>query len=170
MIEWESVRPSDADELREFVCTDEPARDEHGELIHDAQLYAELEAQTGIREAIQLPLPRGEYVLVGRDPEGIAAVCWWYEVGGPARVKILVAGVALRLRGGGRHIGDEMLEQVVSRLLERADPAFHPCIAVQVLVSPYNGPSQALLSRAGFFYVQDSGNYQEWWHRIDVPE
>lgn len=168
MIDWRSVAPSDEAELRDFVCTDPPARHPDGTLNLQGAALWELEAQTGIRE-IQLPLPRGEHLLIGRDDDGIACACWWYEVGGPASVKLLVAAVARRLRRTSLKVGDQLMEEVVTRLIERVDGTEVQCVAAFGLVHPSNGPSQALLARHGFFYVQESGDYQEWWLRIDVP-
>lgn len=151
------------------MCADAPARRADGSLVHDARLFAELEAQTGIREGIQFPLPRGEFVVLGRDEEGLACVAWWIEVGGPVRVKLLVAGVALRLRKRGLRVGDDIMSEVVARLIDRVVGRDIKVVMVFGLVHPSNTASADLLARHGFFYVQEDGDYQEWWLRLDVP-
>lgn len=129
---------------------------------------SELEAQTGLQE-IQFPLPRDEHVVVGRDQAGeLAAVCWWIELGGPARVKLLAAGVSLSHRGARPRIGDLLMAEVLDRLIARAETFDIRVVGAYGLVRPDNVSSQEMLSRAGFYYVMDHGPFQEWWGRLEV--
>lgn len=169
MIRWSLATAADAAELADFVCADAPARRSDGSLVYDAGLFAEIEAQTGIREGVQFPLPRGEFVVLGRDDDGIACVAWWIEIGGASRLKLLSVGVALRLRRRGLRVGDEMMTEVVARMIDRVAGRDITVIMVHALVHPSNNASAHMLARHGFFYVQESGDYQEWWLRLDVP-
>ncbi|GAB2762233.1 hypothetical protein GCM10027273_44870 [Nocardioides pakistanensis] len=122
--------------------------------------------QSGIRSLIP-PMPTGDVLLVGRDSEGIAAVSWWYEHDGPGLVKMLAGAVALRCRGRGLRLGDELMEETLSSIAERAAAADLDHAVVWGLVHRSNAASQAMVDRHGFFYLRDDGEYQEWWHRID---
>lgn len=170
MIEWSFARSEeDAEDLRNFICTD-PAPETFGP---DGDIWElkdawEWEAQAGIQDA-PCPTPRGEYVLLGRDAHGLAAVCHWFEIAGPMRVKLLCAGVALRLRRSGQRVGDLLIEEVIQTVADNADRRRISTVTVYGLVHQRNGNSQALLHRHGFFYALDSGAYQEWWLRIDLP-
>lgn len=157
------------DQIQAFTCTGPPRREEAHIDPEEWESFAALEAQVGI-QSIEFPLPQGEHVIVGRDESGqMAAVCWWIELGGPGRLKLLAAAVSLEHRGAQPRVGDLMMEELFDRVLAAADGAGIETVAVFGLVRRSNGACQTMLANTGFFYVMDVGDLQEWWARLEVP-
>lgn len=169
-IEWSEGTEADVEELHHFVCTPPPppmhrAKAKHR---HLSGAYWEREVQVGI-QSLRWPLPRDELLVVGRDETGIVAASLSFEVGGPGEFKILAAAVALRARRGSRHIGDELFDETLTRIIERADAAGLDTVGIWGLVHSRNTASQALVERHGFDYIsEDDDSYQEWWQWIDL--
>lgn len=137
--------------------------------VTEIDLWWELEAQIGVQRELPRNPPRGDFVVLGIDSSGIAAVAWWTELSGAGSVKFLLAAVALRLRGSGEHVGDQLMEEVHRRLVERIDGTSTECVMVHGLVHGRNTESQSMLSRQRWWYAQDVREYQEWWARLQRP-
>jgi hypothetical protein len=169
VIEWSLLNShQDAEELAEFTCT-EPAPDSFGpdDDVDDLEFAYEFEAQVGLQQ-ITYPLPRGEFVLLGRDSAGLAAACWWTEQAGARYVHIESLGVALRLRRTGQYVGDQLLDEVIQELATNADQAGHDQVMIRARIDWANSASQDLFSRKRFTYKESDGYYQQWWLRIDL--
>jgi hypothetical protein len=114
-------------------------------------MYA-LDVQVYLQHEIAWPLPRGERVIIGRDDaERVTAVVHWWQMSGPGRVKVLAAARSLHVREQG--LGDEMLEELFSRLLEEIEDKEIKAVTVYCLVDWANEPCQKLLARNRFRVV-----------------
>jgi ribosomal protein S18 acetylase RimI-like enzyme len=170
VLDWKDGLAADGEELRQFVCSQPPPKawkSKHRKLLGARW---EREVQSGIRD-LRPPMPPGDTLLIGRDLEGIAAVSWWFDQDGPGLVKLLAGAVALRCRRvPGLRLGDELMDETLSRIAERASEAGLDHAMVWGYVHRMNGPSQAMVERHGFFYVSDDDEYQEWWLRVDIAD
>jgi hypothetical protein len=170
-LDW-SRASSDEDKraLEGFICTDAPTLPGVAEpSADDDDAWWESDVEINLQE-VGFPLERGEYILLGRDSEGLAAVSWCWEQRGPQTVKILAIAVAQRLRQ--RHecwVGDEALQRTIDEVMGRADSVGIPVAMIWGEVHSRNGDSLKLFERNRFFQHHHEGEMLEVWLRIDLP-
>lgn len=91
-----------------------------------------------------------------------------YQVGDPGNVKILALARANRVRGKG--VGDDLLEQTVNRVAERADAAGLTSVKLWGLIHHRNHESEAMADRARLLAIDGDAGYNERWMRIDIAD
>lgn len=161
-VTWDHAGKDDVEELCDFVCSPRPPHMAIPKHRKYAGAYWERVVQSGLRR-IPWPIPGTDVVVVGRDREGVVAVSWSFEMGGPDEYKILAAAVALRARR--QRLGDALMQQTLQRLIGRADDAHVAELALHGLIHKRNAASQAMAGRNGFIYIGDEdGDHQHWWH------
>jgi len=106
----------------------------------------ELRVQSKLR-AGRPPVEPPEYMIVGLDEHGLAAVLTYRELDGPAQVELAIGAVALRCRGKGGGYADEMLEEGLDRIAERAYNEGIDVIHLSTLVHESNRASHSLCRR-----------------------
>lgn len=102
-------------------------------------------------------------MIVGDDPEGIAGAATYVELDGPGLVEVESVAVAVRHRGCGGAVADELFAEVLSSIDERA--VLHGIASVLVSGRIYglNVPSQRMALRAKMRHVDTFSNgVQEW--------
>lgn len=158
--------PSDRAELCVFECT-EPGVKRQGEsgwYVDHPRLW-ELKVQSKIRTlAKHVRFPAPGYVLLGHDPDGLAAVAYYEEQDGPAEVEIHLAAIALRLRRKGGGCADEMVTGLLDRLTARAIEAGVAQVVITTKIDEHNGPSQGLCRRFGLWHtgILPNSTLQQW--------
>lgn len=171
---WSYAEPFDLAELEAFTCTDAAPSSlaPDGDVL-ELQRVWEFEVQVEI-QSVALPLPAGEYLLLGRKNGELVAVCWWGEVNGPRYVQLYCIAVCVDLRGSEDRVGDQILNEVKSRLLGNAQVIPGDCVMAQARIDHSNVESQSMMERHGGHYHRGDAFYQNWWLRIsdddpDVP-
>lgn len=102
-----------------------------------------------------------QFGVLGVDGEGIAAAAWFELDGGVWHVN--AAGVALRWQG--KRLGDQLMERVLSRIIEHAEEHGVGLSRVTGRVHPDNRQSIAMVRRFGFVQVREDpeeGVYPLW--------
>lgn len=162
-IGWNAATPQDIEDLRAFVCTSKPPPVVMGN--HRVRKLMgrpwERTVQSALR-TLRWPLPADEFLLLGRDDEGIAGVSWWADLDGSAEVKILAVAIALRRQGD--RLGDGLLSETKQRIIERADAAEVKELTVWAVTHARNHRAQWLLQRHGFHFISEYDNEQDWYH------
>lgn len=154
--------------LQQFVCAEPPPRRLPPRHRRALRITWQHEVQSGIR-ALRPPLGAEELLLLGFDDEGLAAVGWSCEQGGPETVKVIACARALRCRGLG--YGELVMTELLGRLAERLDAAGLRRGVVVGLVHAENQESQQLAARMRFFHHPDAeGDYREWWTVIELQD
>lgn len=147
--DWQAIARNDLPELQAFECAD-PVTSVYSrsrrQRVHPAPW--ELEVQSYLRS---LKVRAEGLVLVGRDPNGIVAVA--HLIPAPKLGGTLIAAVGRANRVRGQHVGDEALDECVSRV----ETEF-----VVARIDPRNAPSQRLFARNGFEKILLDGHYELW--------
>lgn len=167
LLAWREARYADRADLQAFTCT-VPAQKVIGQKKPYHPKRWELEVQSGIR-ALQPPLPQDQSLLLGKDAEGIAAVCLLADQGDSSVIKIQAIAVAVRHRGQGGSHGDEALQIALETAAQRGRRAGKDEVIMVGWVDPRNTPSEHLNERAGFTLRRITpAGLQEWVLVIDV--
>lgn len=165
LLAWRHARVTDKRDLEAFTCARPPGRvPGHPWKTYDAAPW-ETVVQKGIHVLNPSPSPSAA-VLLGRDPEGLAAVC---VIGldytfGPSLAVFEGVAVALRCRGRGGHFADEAIEEGLQWAIERADLAGLSETRVSGLVDPGNRASREMVKRHGFALIETrtDPDVEEW--------
>lgn len=157
-LDWCNARtPSHRSNLSVFRCTDPEGShfdDETGVETHDCPW--EFEVQDHIRR-LHVPAHPPEFLLLGYDSEGLAAVLemkvWPLDRFGFIRV------IAVAQRAKGRGFGSETIE-VAHRLMQK-----HQIVDdyyIETRIDPDNQASKSLFERNSFSFLFMEKDYEQW--------
>lgn len=161
---WREASRGDRSALSCFICTPPQRRSAFGRSA-PVPLEWELQVQGYVR-ALRPPASPGQLILLGEDDQGLGAVAWTAEVDGPHDVFVKVLAVALRLRGQG--YAQELLDEVVDRVANRADAAGADRVTLSGNVHVNNAASRRFCERAGAGVFQGHGELDEWVLPVDL--
>lgn len=116
--------------------------------------------------AMRVPMRPPNFAVLARDSEGIVAAAWFEQDGEDAWIKAI--GVSVRWRG--QRVGDELVQRVLSRMIERALEQGVSELFVGGAVHPENQNSRRLLERHQFELVEpgDDDEYEEWGRALPI--
>lgn len=167
-LDWQKAQPKDATAVQSFQCCFCVRRKRAPWGLSCP--YWEHRVQSSIRREMAKNVlgKKSDYMLLGFDGTDLAALSWSYEVSGPSEVSILVAAVATSHRGPGMRYGDELMDQTLQRIMNRADAAGVPTVTVEANIHQKNLRSQRLFQRSGFRKTR-AGTVELWQTKSGLP-
>lgn len=162
ILTWSDAQRSDRADLPAFTCTDAPQRKRRAgrwEQHHDRPW--ELRPQAALRTA-HPPAQPPDFMLVGRDAEGIGAAMFYEELDGPGLVELHIGAVAMRHRFSGSGVADEMMAATFDAITTRALEAGVDLVEIGAWIDPGNRGSQAMCRRATMRQTAVKDDLQRW--------
>lgn len=167
-LRWRDAERRDRRALQQFLCTPPTGRRKYGRAAPPRDRKWELDVQGYIRQ-LRPPAHGGEVLVVGEDAGGIGAVAHAENDPDPSRMFVAAIAVALRLRGYGheRKVGDELIEELINRLANRADSDGYPGLTLWGKVDSRNTACERLCFRVGGENFDRDGPYERWIARVE---
>lgn len=152
--------------LMAFACTEPPRRER---LRNMPKVYPrpwERDVEAYIRD-FRPPGPADQTFLVGRDDEGIGAVCAFTrdDPSPDWMIKLQIVAVDNRYRGQGGAVADEAITLAMQTAFDAVASRGHPQVYVFGLIDTRNTASQRMCQRRGFISegeAPDAEGYEQW--------
>ncbi|MEU8227451.1 GNAT family N-acetyltransferase [Kribbella sp. NPDC048915] len=168
LLRWRDGQRGDKQALCGFTCTEDYVKSflTGWQRVHPKPW--EYEVQSLIRD-LKPPYSWPKCLLLGFDDDGLAAVAHYREVDGPAQILLEALAVARRLRGVGGGYADDMADELLSTVTDRALEKGVSEVLVEARVFHTNLASQDFCRRFG---MRHTGNLrpevQVWSYRLLV--
>lgn len=148
LLAWRSAVRGDRPQLDTFKCTRDPVKSLATRWKPYHPKWWELEVQSAIR-GLEPPYAYPRQLLVGLDRKGVAAVSYFEEVDGPARVELSLMALATRLRSKEKGHAEEMFRVTRELIENRAIEHGHQEVELVGYVWHENLASQRMCADAG---------------------
>lgn len=152
LLRWHEARHGDRAALQNFQCTEDPIKRASTGYKREHPRPWEWRLQGKIRQ-LKPPFDGPEYLLLGEDDEGLAAVSMFRETNGPSQVLLMCLAVALRLRFRGGGFADELAVRTMDEITEHAVAQDVAAVDLNALVDEGNRHSQSLCRRMGLAHT-----------------
>lgn len=164
-VTWAEAEAGDREELMAFVCAN-PSKhsyDKHRGRYHPSPWA--LEVQSQIRNLEPPVARRREWLSIGRDPVGIAAVIHYGLDDEKEQFIILAVARAERCASAG--YGRVALVNTINHLTFLKLVDGRDC-GVFTRVDPRNRSSQRMFEQAGFLNLGGDNHYETWVHALPL--
>lgn len=164
-VQWTAPAKPHVLQLQRFTCCEPEVRTRPYQLWRHSRPWR-LHAQNLLR-SMPAPCRPPNFGVIGVDDEGMAAAAWFQIDGGVWHIN--AAGVALRWQG--HRLGDQLMERVLSRIIEHAEEHDVKVSHITGRIHPENRQSIALVTRFGFVQIPEPDREQRvyplW--AVDLP-
>jgi hypothetical protein len=158
VLEWRDATAKDRQALLNFQCVDLANcdfEDEEGWVPTSAPW--EFEVQEHVRHELQPPLTAPNFLLLGFDAEGLAAMLELIVT--PLDQYCFVASLAVAHRTSGRGLAGEALDQIDGVMAAYRPP---PGYYIHANIDPDNTAAMSAFTGRGFAHIGENGRYERW--------